>query len=283
MTTDNKTLADVQPGGRVRLGDQAERARFEAWAGKFWSLEKGWWVGQTRYHSDYAQRTWEAWQAALSAQPSPGETLPPEMRLGSPDYLDYLDTEPSPGGQDGPERCAECRHTTFEVHPDGHICVHCKLIVAARQPVGISADWVLGYLTTDAPEESREAIRNAFAEYADLSGARQPVGEPFGYCADFDPGAHEFSHTFYYLAPGEKVPEGCTPFFTKQPAQAVDLGEFREAVLTARSVYVSNRTMTEDANDPHPERKAQRLRTVHAKIEECDRLLALIDKAVGNK
>lgn len=27
MTTDNKTLADVQPGGRVRLGDQAERAR----------------------------------------------------------------------------------------------------------------------------------------------------------------------------------------------------------------------------------------------------------------
>ena len=26
MTTDNKTLADAQPGGRVRLGDQAERA-----------------------------------------------------------------------------------------------------------------------------------------------------------------------------------------------------------------------------------------------------------------
>lgn len=31
MTTDKKTLADVQPGGRVRLGDQAERARFEEW------------------------------------------------------------------------------------------------------------------------------------------------------------------------------------------------------------------------------------------------------------
>lgn len=36
-----RTLADVQPRGRVRLGDQAERARFEAWAGKFWSLDKG--------------------------------------------------------------------------------------------------------------------------------------------------------------------------------------------------------------------------------------------------
>ncbi|KUJ02405.1 hypothetical protein AR275_32285 [Stenotrophomonas maltophilia] len=47
--------------------------------------------------------------------------------------------------------------------------------LAARQPVGISAEWVLGYLTTDAPEESHEAIRNAFAEYAALSAARQPV------------------------------------------------------------------------------------------------------------
>ncbi|MBH1749365.1 Lar family restriction alleviation protein [Stenotrophomonas maltophilia] len=34
MTTDNKTLAGVQPGGRVRLGDQAEldRLEFQAWA-----------------------------------------------------------------------------------------------------------------------------------------------------------------------------------------------------------------------------------------------------------
>lgn len=34
MTTDNKTLADVQPGGRVRLGDQAEldRLEFQTWA-----------------------------------------------------------------------------------------------------------------------------------------------------------------------------------------------------------------------------------------------------------
>ena len=29
MSNDNKALADVQPGRRVRLGDQAERARFE--------------------------------------------------------------------------------------------------------------------------------------------------------------------------------------------------------------------------------------------------------------
>lgn len=72
---------------------------------------------------------------------------------------------------------------------------------------------------------AKQEAKNALHFDTPLPGnaARQTVGEPFGYCADFDPGAHEFSHTFYYLAPGEKVPEGCTPFFTKQPAQAVDL------------------------------------------------------------
>lgn len=66
MTTDNKTLADVQPGGRVRLGDQAERARFEAWNRENWpnlDLSRGA-LGdytQARVRSD-----WQLWQAALS-------------------------------------------------------------------------------------------------------------------------------------------------------------------------------------------------------------------------
>ncbi|WP_422346974.1 hypothetical protein [Stenotrophomonas sp. DR009] len=72
MTTDNKTLADVQPGGRVVLRDQAERARFEAWNRENWpnlDLSRGP-LGdymQARVRSD-----WQLWQAALSAQPSPG-------------------------------------------------------------------------------------------------------------------------------------------------------------------------------------------------------------------
>ena len=68
MSTD-KTQADVQPGGRVRLGDQAERARFEAWNRENWpnlDLSRGP-LGdymQARVRSD-----WQLWQAA---QPSPG-------------------------------------------------------------------------------------------------------------------------------------------------------------------------------------------------------------------
>ncbi|CCH12145.1 hypothetical protein I5W36_15030 [Stenotrophomonas maltophilia] len=117
MTTDNKTLADVQPGGRVRLGD----------APHYW----------------------------------------PEV--------DRIRVDAYVAGSEGDE---------FDMIAARN-AIHAAL--AARQPVGISADWVLGYLTTDAPEESREAIRNAFAEYAALSGARQPVGEPVGYaCTNCD-------------------------------------------------------------------------------------------------
>lgn len=83
MTTDNKTLADVQPGGMVRLGDQAERAWFEAWAEPRKHTLTRWgdspgdvkplFVSEVpgNYISPAAQAAWEAWQY-LSAQPSPG-------------------------------------------------------------------------------------------------------------------------------------------------------------------------------------------------------------------
>ncbi len=62
MSTD-KTLADVQPSARVRLGDPACDWRFSEW-----------WSGLPQdigvlYPYDIAKL---AWQAALSAQPSPG-------------------------------------------------------------------------------------------------------------------------------------------------------------------------------------------------------------------
>lgn len=63
MSNDIKNLADVQPGGRVRLGDQACDWRFSEW-----------WSGLPQdigvlYPYDIAKL---AWQAALSAQPSTG-------------------------------------------------------------------------------------------------------------------------------------------------------------------------------------------------------------------
>lgn len=70
MTTDNKTLAGVQPGGRVRLGDQAERARFEEWASAE-GLNAHIHSANGMYSHPVARGAWLAWQH-LSAQPSPG-------------------------------------------------------------------------------------------------------------------------------------------------------------------------------------------------------------------
>ncbi|HHA2383365.1 TPA: hypothetical protein ACOD9T_000682 [Stenotrophomonas maltophilia] len=181
MSKEKTTLADVQPGGRVRLGDQAERERFEAWAGKFWSLEKGWWVGQMRYHSDYAQRTWEAWQAALSAQPSPGgqgESVSDEMVDAA--CRAYYDTA---------EDAVDVDHTCIEAA--------LKAALAARQPVGedgqpmvLVSQEVKSQADYDAEITSSVAnlLRNnqlglsgsqpeMVAALLDIA-ARQPVGEP---------------------------------------------------------------------------------------------------------
>ncbi|PZT01154.1 hypothetical protein A7X89_02205 [Stenotrophomonas maltophilia] len=66
MSTD-KTLADVQPGGRVRLGDQAERAQFEEWY-----VQNAFDYEANPIGSRDCALMRKAWNAALSAQPSPG-------------------------------------------------------------------------------------------------------------------------------------------------------------------------------------------------------------------
>jgi hypothetical protein len=130
--------------------------------------------------------------------------------------------------------------------------------LAARPPMGISAEWVLGYLTTDAPEDSREAIRNAFTEYAALSGGRQPVdvgfgpevinvGERLANLADTIMGLtqfnvlscpassiHAFAHEIRELSK-----------HTAPPAHAVDLEQFREmAQHWADNAHLATSPMT---------------------------------------
>ncbi|MCU1068717.1 hypothetical protein [Stenotrophomonas maltophilia] len=74
MSNDIKNLADVQPGGRVRLGDQAERARFEAWiAGRGLDITR-WSDGS--YTDVSVALQWFAWQeAALAARQPVGEPV----------------------------------------------------------------------------------------------------------------------------------------------------------------------------------------------------------------
>ncbi|MGE8268002.1 MAG: hypothetical protein ACN6PT_03440 [Stenotrophomonas geniculata] len=253
MSNDIKTLENVQPGGRVRLGDQAERARFEAWAhaqsyrgGNIMADRDA--VHPDVYADPIAQLTWKSWKAALSAQPSPG-------------------------GQDVLfiEELAELRRLVPSVNQK-HALDAAIAALAARQPVeteeNVAADtyWTVAEMIEPHIQDGAlpASVHDSVAILLDhWLKTRQPVGEPFGYCADFDPGAHEFSHTFYYLAPGETVPAGCTAFYAGPPAQAVDLGQFREAIESLKDAALHDR-------DPGPA------------VNAYNRVLALIDsQAVG--
>ncbi len=125
MNTD-KTLADVQPGGRVRLGDQAERARFEAF------------LSANPLKALCAGTAWEVWQAALSAQPSPG---------GQGDALD-LDRVLSLADV----HAAESREDGVRLLDRGGLLAFAQDVaaaLAARQPVGQEPLWCLHVLGMD--------------------------------------------------------------------------------------------------------------------------------------
>ncbi|MBN5087569.1 hypothetical protein JY460_05570 [Stenotrophomonas maltophilia] len=184
------TLADVQPGGRVRLGDQAERTRFEAWA-----ESEGWYAVAYRpdrdapYALNAVEFAWQAWQAALSAQPSPG----------GQDALDCIG------------RIEEA--IEFRVPHDIYAAVHgelaeLKAALAARQPSKQPDSVALGEAT----------------EFCIENGARQPVGQKAVVISHWRDG--ELNHILYC----SPMPDGVHRLYAAPPAQAVDLGQFRAKV-----------------------------------------------------
>ncbi|UQA72829.1 hypothetical protein K1516_16830 [Stenotrophomonas maltophilia] len=136
MSSDIKTLADAQPGGRVRLGDQAERARFEQYRGGDFERD-----AQGYYTNPRTAQDWAMWQAALSAQPSPG-------------------------GQEYAWNIAELVRADLDRQscPDAYMRIAMESVVkhvAARQPSKQPDSVALGEAT----------------EFCIENGARQPVGQ----------------------------------------------------------------------------------------------------------
>ncbi|WP_165710897.1 hypothetical protein [Stenotrophomonas maltophilia] len=192
MSTD-KTLADVQPGGRVRLGDQASAQGCD----------------ELRMRTDgeraaYLEGVAEGRRAVLSAQPSPGGQ-------------EVLETV---------EELAELNRTCAALDPDykGPTDAAVQAVItalAARQPVVV-----------DLPESLHDHVE-ALREVA----ARQPVGEPVAY---LDLGAGGYMDLGTDLSDEElaALPKGRHMLGIigtygvdgYKPAQAVDLGQFREVV-----------------------------------------------------
>lgn len=315
-TASRPTLADAQPGGRVRLGGRATQEMVDAGASALLAYRKS--GGDYTVHPTHAAEAAInaalsvrrccggdrcAGHSALSAQPSPGETLPPEMRLGSPDYLDYLDSEPSPGGQGDAlleSLVARWRNHAEEIGvSDNLLCqkiANCTMrhaaelqaVLAARQPVS-AEDWSRSM----AEKEAGQYVGAGAHGIPDEAAARQPVGEPVEMSPEFTDtaraaiawvlwhhqggsspvgqplrfalgmGQHD-RMTDYQIAEAKRFAAwaGATTegFHRRDPAQAVDLGQFRPAVC-AMGLY---------AEEPED-------------VDEAKRLLALIDsQAVRN-
>lgn len=66
--------------------------------------------------------------------------------------------------------------TNAEKNSFAALAANGKQQVGEAQMSDITVEWVLGYLDTDLPERSRDAVRDAFAEYHALA-SRQPVGQ----------------------------------------------------------------------------------------------------------
>lgn len=153
MSNDIKNLADVQPGGRVRLEDVLpplpKMQRFTNLYGETYSYS----AEQMR---DYAR-------AALSAQPSPGgqgDALLESLVARWRNHAEEI-------GVSGNLLCQKIANCTMR-----H-AAELQAVLAARQPVEMTE----GTMRAAASRQTASAESNATAE-ALIAWARQPVGEP---------------------------------------------------------------------------------------------------------
>lgn len=163
MSNDKTTLADVQPGGRVRLGDQAERAR--AILADAYEQDGNDAAARSVREDDLMYESKIAVNAiiaALSAQPSPG---------GQGEVCVPL---PTPGIGEWSDGWNACREATLRGEGEA---------LAARQPEGSEEAHILPPLANermlDAGWPYGEVINGKFdrqGAYADLLSAAPPVG-----------------------------------------------------------------------------------------------------------
>ncbi len=221
MSTD-KTLADVQPGGRVRLGDQAERARFEAWASAE-GLNAHIHSANGMYSHPVARGAWLAWQH-LSAQPSPGKQAAhcPVKHCGMTYARVPADgrchacgatVQPSPGGQDALATLID----QWMARADRH------------EASALEADSIGGMQMAVAVHEARAAELNAAVHsLKEALAARQPVGGPvFRERPTHNAYRGSFSGPCRCWADADHAVGNEVMRYAAPPAQAVDLEQFR--------------------------------------------------------
>ena len=262
-TASRPTLADAQPGGRVRLPDQAERARFEAWPhAREFEIQKD---GSGEYLSEVTQGAWLAWKY-LSAQPSQG---------GQGDLKSRF-TEWVKANSYNPATFASGRFIGDGVQ----IAWEAVQALAARQPVGepvaytsetqfkavrVCGDGIMSQRNTkwDIPLylQPEQAVDLPYSLDADPAGIRARVADVItgtlmvGAQGHMPPPTGHWADPFWQAARADAT------------AQAVDLGQEHVATLTVDDDGMLGWKLTHIGRD----------------LPEGEYRLALIDsQAVGN-
>lgn len=218
MSNDNKTLADVQPGGRVRLGDALPPMPSTDYNAYSDGSEPLYTSEQMR---DYAR-------AAVSAQPSPG---------GHDAAIEAMAES---------LLCAESSATLKDAREQAALLLADALPhLTARQPVAVplaspgKGEW------SDGWNACREAMLRGEGE---ALAARQPVGVPAAWMHTHKAtGRVEFGLSPMYDCDFNAVQWDSVALYAA-PAQAVDLGRWSQrhaddlhvAVHTALSVHAGS-------------------------------------------
>lgn len=272
MTTDKTpaTLATVKHGGCVQLAS-SERERFEAWARTHHRLGESGYLEREQLSGDYRLQptdyAWTAWQAALSAQPSPGGqdaprcaehcqngfadiclasqrdgVICPEDSCDIDDGVRRNHLAASQSAASVPQGCDACHRTGIRRNDEGRnvFCPDCDLgaTYAGNPPQpspGGQGDALLDHARKLFDEMGMIADDDkCVAILADALAARQPVRKAVAWIAEGDAERWAVDPRSLHISGLTKRSDsaGCTvPLYAAPPAQAVDLGELREMLV----------------------------------------------------
>ncbi|HBC50079.1 MAG TPA: hypothetical protein DC051_01920 [Stenotrophomonas maltophilia] len=269
MSNDKTTLADVQPGGRVRLGDQND-----ALAVSLRQIADAKYTRRQRFNGRLPADVQEVIRMAADALTDKPQYITDAYELGMRD-AQALSAQPSPGGQDALaalqqdyDKLLDSFNRQVEVAEKiaGRVLQQDDRIeeleeaLAARQPVGepvaIPEGWALVDLAeyTVLPQIPTTAMMDA----------GWPIGEQI--TDRFDVKGAYADLIAEHDAKGEGIIHGPS----QQPAQAVDLGTGVKAIAAERERQLQTEGFTRDGDQQYRRGELAKAATAYVQLAAMD-------------
>mgnify|MGYP001023474423 CR=1 FL=1 len=236
----------------------AERAQFEAWARqepRYFNIARS----GNEYYYPTVQDAWTTWQAALaSVQPSPAGQGDALRDVANAIWLIRREHE---------DRCDIELGKLDPGHPVWDEARAAVAALAARQPVGEPVE-----MSPEFTDTARAAIAWVLWHH---QGGSSPVGQPLRFALGM--GQHD-RMTDYQIAEAKRFAAWANAttedFHHRDPAQAVDLEQFRRPVETWKRKRERSLRQAIAAGKAAP-----LVEGLRRNVADADRLLAVIDSS----